>query len=76
MQVPLASVLAYAQVVQAATRAYLAGLTPQGLDRQVDFAGRKLPVAEVLMMSVVHTACHAGEMAAIKSMQGVKGLPF
>jgi hypothetical protein len=30
----------------------------------------------VFMTMVVHIASHAGEMAAIKGMQGLKGLPF
>ena len=42
----------------------------------MDFAGRKIPAGELLMISVVHTASHAGEMAAIKGIQGLKGLPF
>ena len=69
-------VLAYQQAVRAATGAYLAGISEAGLDRPVDFAGRKIPAGELLMISVVHTASHAGEMAAIKGIQGLKGLPF
>jgi hypothetical protein len=42
----------------------------------VSFAGKMFPAAEVLMILIVHTASHAGEIAAIKGMQGIKGLPF
>jgi len=28
------------------------------------------------MTLVVHSAGHAGEIAAVKGMQGIKGLPF
>jgi hypothetical protein len=30
----------------------------------------------VLAMMVVHASAHAGEIAALKGIQGVKGLPF
>lgn len=76
VKILVAPVLAYEQVIRVATDAYLADLTAEELDRQVDFAGNVLPVAEVLMRLVVHSASHAGEIAAVKGMQGVKGLPF
>jgi len=69
-------VLAYGKATQACTEAYLADLTEQELARPVNFGGRMVPVAEVLMTLVVHIASHAGEIAAIKGMQGIKGLPF
>jgi len=69
-------VLAYEQAIRVATDAYLADLTEDELDRQVNFAGNMLSVAEVLMILIVHISCHAGEIAAIKGMQGIKGLPF
>jgi len=72
----IAPILAYGQAVREATDNYLANLTPEELDRQVNFAGNMRPVAEILMILVVHIASHAGEMAALKGMQGVKGLPF
>ncbi len=72
----LAPVLGYAQAVQAATDAYLAGLTAEELDRQVNFAGRMVPASQMLVLLVVHAAGHAGEIAALKGMQGAQGLPF
>jgi hypothetical protein len=30
----------------------------------------------VLARFIAHTACHAGEIAAVKGMQGLQGLPF
>jgi hypothetical protein len=75
-RIPVAPVLAYGKAIQAATDAYLDTLTAEELDRQVTFAGRVVPAAEVLEILVVHIASHAGEMAAVKGMQGVKGLPF
>jgi uncharacterized damage-inducible protein DinB len=70
------SVLAYAAAVRDATCAYVARLTDEELDRRVSFFGRESSVAEVLARFVTHTACHAGEIAAVKGMQGMQGLPF
>ena len=72
----IAPLLDYGRALRDATDTYLATLTPTELDRQVDFAGQPRSVAEILMMFVVHIAGHAGEMAAVKGMQGMKGLPF
>jgi hypothetical protein len=72
----VAPIMEYGQCLREATDTYLANLTEAELDRQVNFAGRMMPVAEVLMILVTHIACHAGEIAAIKGMQGIKGLPF
>ncbi len=72
----LAPVLAYAETVRNATDEYLARLTDDELDRQVSFFGQGSSVAAVLARFVAHTAGHAGEIAAVKGMQGVQGLPF
>ena len=68
--------LAYEQAIRVATDTYLADLTAEELERQVTLGGNVLPVAEVLMTLVVHIASHAGEIAAVKGMQGIKGLPL
>jgi uncharacterized damage-inducible protein DinB len=72
----LAPVLAYAAAVRDATHECLARLTEDELDRRVSFFGRESSVAEVLARFVTHTGCHAGEIAAVKGMQGLQGLPF
>ena len=41
-----------------------------------NFIGGKRTVADVLCTLVVHSAAHAGDIATLKGMQGVKGLPF
>jgi uncharacterized damage-inducible protein DinB len=66
----------YAEAVRNATDEYLARLTDDELDRQVSFFGSESPVAGVLVRFVAHTAGHAGEIAAVKGMQGLHGLPF
>ena len=76
IKILIAPVLAYQKVIRGATDTYLTELTADELDRQVNFAGNVLPTAEVLMTLVVHIAGHAGEIAAVKGMQGIKGLPF
>lgn len=76
VKIRVVPVLAYEQVIRDATDHFLADLTEEELDRQVNFAGRVVPVAEVLIILVVHIASHAGEIAAVKGMQGIKGLPF
>lgn len=72
----VALAMAYAEAVCTASDDYLARLTDDELDRQVDFFGQQSPVALVLAMFVSHTASHAGEIAAVKGIQGVQGLPF
>jgi hypothetical protein len=71
-----APVLAYAEAVCEATNGYLARLTDDELDRRVSFFGRESSVGDVLARFVAHTASHAGEIAAVKGMQGLQGLPF
>ncbi len=65
---------AYQQVVRASTNAYLATLSPEELERKVDFGGREMSVAEVLVLLVIHITEHSGEIAALKGIQGSKGL--
>ena len=72
----LAPVREYAEAVRNATDAYLARLTDDELDRQVSFFGSESSVAGVLVRFVAHTAGHTGEIAAVKGMQGLQGLPF
>lgn len=72
----LAPVLAYTEDVRNATDEYLTRLTDDELDRQVSFFGRESSVAGALAWIVAHTAFHTGEIAAVKGMQGLQGLPF
>jgi uncharacterized damage-inducible protein DinB len=73
--VKVAVVLAYEQVVRAATEAYLADLTSEELEREVYLFGNATSVWGVLKTSMFHSAGHLGEIAALKGGQGVKGLP-
>jgi hypothetical protein len=76
MTLAMEPVLAYQQVVRAATAAYLAKLSPAELERQAKFPGGDRSVADMLILLITHTLCHAGEIAVLKGIQGVKGLPY
>ena len=76
MQVEIGPLEDYQQTVWAATDAYLATLATEELERKVKFAGGERSVADMLIMSASHTLSHAGEISALKGMQGVKGLPY
>lgn len=71
----LETVLAYARAVREATDAYLQSLTPEELDRPVVLYGRDRIGADVLTRVIGHSLLHTGDIAAIRGMQGVKGLP-
>ncbi|MHB1134769.1 MAG: DinB family protein [Chloroflexota bacterium] len=72
----LAKVLAYQQAVRAETDAYLDGLSPEELERQVMTFRGELPVGDVLALYLGHAAHHLGEISALKGVSGAKGLPF
>jgi len=67
----------YAEQIQKATLDYIATLKDDDLDRQVDtqFFGTQ-PLAFLLQLASMHATGHAGDVAAVKGMQGLKGLPF
>jgi uncharacterized damage-inducible protein DinB len=71
-----AAFLEYQKAVWAATEAYMAGLTAKDLDRKVKLGTRELTVAELLMMAANQSLSHTGEIAALKGVQGAKGLPM
>lgn len=54
----------------------MAGLTAEDLDRKVKLGPRELTVAELLMLSANQSLSHTGEIAALKGVQVVKGLPI
>ena len=72
----LESLLAYRDAVRVETRVYLEGLMPEELDRSVKIFGGSQPAADVLVLLIEHLLTHAGEIAALKGVYGVKGLPY
>ena len=78
VRMELPSFREYAKAVYAATDAYAAGLPDAALARKIDtgFIGEQT-VAFILSNIVAwHVAEHGGEIAALKGVQGLKGLPF
>ncbi len=68
----LAAVMQYQEAVCQATEAYLAGLTPEELDRKVPFfGGPEQPLALLLAGLVCHTSEHLGEIGALKGVNNV-----
>jgi len=75
-QIAIQPLLDYKTAVWTATDAYLATLTVEELDRKVKFAGGERTVAEMLLLSASQSLSHTGEIAALKGVQGAKGLPI
>ena len=75
-QIAIQPLLDYQAAVWAATDTYLATLTTDELDRKVKFAGGERTVAEMLLLLVSQELGHTGEIAALKGVQGAKGLPI
>lgn len=78
VQVDMNKVREYAKAVYAATDAYLATLADSDLDREIDLgAWGKKSMAEMLGGFIAgHTYSLAGELSALKGVQGAKGYPF
>jgi hypothetical protein len=68
----------YAAAIRDASERFLTETSDQNLARLVDnFLGGQVPVAEYLaLFAVTHLSEHTGEIAALKGVHGLKGLPF
>jgi len=67
----------YAKAVYANTGAYLAGVPDTDLERKVQTPAGEQSVGWVLAtIMATHCPQHTGEIAALKGVQGMKGLPF
>ena len=73
MTLALEPMLAYQQVVRAATDSYLDKLTLDELDRVVKSARGERSVATMFIHLVNHALIHAGEIGALKGIQAAKG---
>ncbi|MFN8371583.1 MAG: DinB family protein [Anaerolineae bacterium] len=77
-KVNLAQARAYAQAVYASIYDYLSGQTDESLAETVDLTGAGLgvmPRAVVLEIALRQPYVHAGEISALKGLQGMKGYP-
>jgi hypothetical protein len=67
----------YARAVYAATDNYLANASEAEMEREFEgFGGRMVKVGNFLSANLgTHLPLHLGEIAALKGVQGLKGLP-
>jgi hypothetical protein len=72
MTLALEPLLAYQEVVRAATDAYLNELNPDDLDRVVKTARGERSLATIFTIMVNHTLIHSGEIGALKGIQAGK----
>lgn len=73
---PLAAILEYQEAVCGATSAYLASLSAEDLDAKMILLGGEHPRADMFILLVSHISAHLGEIAALKGVQGVPGMPY
>ncbi len=68
----------YKEAVFENSLSYVRSLSADYLDRSMQFPGRawSMSVAQLLVVTIAHTTSHAGEIAALKGVQGAKGLPY
>jgi hypothetical protein len=79
VRIDLAAAREYAQAVYAETDAYLASLDAADLSREIDPSPIPLgPTKIATMLTIVlgNTYTHAGEIASVKGLQGLKGYPI
>jgi uncharacterized damage-inducible protein DinB len=79
VQVDLPALRAYAAAVYAATDAYLSSIDDDELARPIDLTAMGYGMQSVgsILTTVMHnTLAHAGEIACVKGLQGLKGFSF
>ena len=77
VRIDLPTLREYAKAVFAATDAYVDSLSEPEFAREVEFFGRKMPLAAFCLgVMCTHSANHAGEISTLKGLQGLKGYPF
>ena len=77
LKLDLATFREYAEAVYANTDAYIANLPDAELERKVQTPIGEQTVGWALVaLLATHLPQHTGEIAALKGVQGLKGLPF
>jgi hypothetical protein len=66
----------YANAVWAKSDEYVAALDPSALENKMQGPFGETTAARMLSITAYHLAQHSGEIAAIKGMRGLQGLPF
>jgi hypothetical protein len=74
----LAVMTELAQAVYVATDIYLNSITDADLDKQIPWHSGQTHTAGWVLADVVHAhlGTHAGEIAALKGVMGLQGLPW
>ena len=73
----LAALEPYKEAVYASLEAFVAALTEEELDREVQGPGGAMTVADALTNALLgNTLAHTGEISALKGVQGATGYPF
>jgi hypothetical protein len=74
----LAAFREFAKEVYKATDDYLASIQDSDLDKQIEWFGQGTRSASWVIADTIHAhhAFHAGEIAALKGVMGLKGLPW
>jgi len=75
--VPYEAMQEYAKEVARSAAEHVGTLSDADFDREIEtqFLGKR-SVAFLVQLAGTHAAGHGGDIAAIKGMQGLKGLPF
>ena len=75
--ITLSTMQEYANSLKYSVEAYFGSVSDEDLDREVDtrFLGTQ-SVGWMLTFITYHTLIHTGEIAAVKGMQGLRGLPI
>ncbi len=77
MTIDLEAFREYSKAVGAATDEFLANATDEQLEKEIDGPVGKQPfITFFANIGLTHVAGHWGEIAALKGVQGLKGLPF
>lgn len=79
VQIDMPALRAYAQAVYANMDAYLAAMTMDEWNRELDLSAFGMPPAPVSIWvtnMLLDGAVHCGEISAVKGLQGLQGYPF
>lgn len=78
VKIDLPKLQAFAKKVSKQTDTYLAGLTDEDLDQEIErpMIGKQTLAFFISTFVILHIANLAGEISAAKGMQGLKGYPF
>jgi len=74
--IPMDAIKEYGKSVKQSTLEYLGTLGADDLDRKIATRFGEQTIAWTVQLMTVHLAGHAGDIAAVKGIQGIKGLPF